>query len=552
MNTTKTFCFPRRSFNTTVKWSDTTIAQDETHHIIRLTGVPLYHQRFLSVLPFHEPGLSPVKELSGKWCHISFPSGSSAYEQRFERAFGFYEQLACVVENKAWFHIQIDGKRHFPQVQWSWAGNFQGGMCVVQDEQGKYFHQSRRGCVYGPYIYCGDFREGCAVVRLLDTGLCSHVNEQGKLIHGKLFFELGVFHKGTAVAKDSRGWFCVNKQGIDVLNGKRFLSLEPFYNSHAAATRLDGQRVVIDEQGEVVHILPCGIEGVEDRAHILNLVTSYWPAMVVKCGLELKANSVTFPPVLQAAWKELGLAGTRRGQLLEGELRDVATYWLNHQLSPWLTASSRLSSSLDFFEELSRDNNNVKLMQEVLEYYSHDWVDSAAGAISSHCFSSSSVVDIGGGLGLLVEKLVSKGVSAMLFERPEVAKLAQVKRPHLSLQPGNFFTDNAPRATHYVLSHVLHDWDNDRCIKLLRHLLLRGQKIFIIERLSLAHHAHALLSLNMAVTTGGKERSRVEWTELFSCAGGKLEDCQELPSDRHLFVVSKRLPENPEYGEEKI
>lgn len=87
--------------------------------------------------------------------------------------------------------------------------------------------------------YAGDYREGIAVVREKGTGLCHHVDLQGKRIYEDEgnhtikykvriqinfvhlgFLDLDVYHKGYARAKDSHGWFHVDTNGYDISNGK--------------------------------------------------------------------------------------------------------------------------------------------------------------------------------------------------------------------------------------------------------------------------------------------------------------------------------------------
>ena len=89
------------------------------------------------VLPFHEPGLAPVGDGTGAY-HIHL-DGSPAYEQRFERTFGFYGGLAAVVGEGKWFHINTHGERAYGE-SWDWCGNFQQNRCTVRNSDGHYFH----------------------------------------------------------------------------------------------------------------------------------------------------------------------------------------------------------------------------------------------------------------------------------------------------------------------------------------------------------------------------------------------------------------------------
>ena len=91
--------FPSFSRSLTIirrqKWTHARVSSCETYHICSDTAKPLYQQRFKTVLPFHSPGLAPVIDEMGAAFHIN-DRGESAYSQRFDRTFGFYQNLAAV------------------------------------------------------------------------------------------------------------------------------------------------------------------------------------------------------------------------------------------------------------------------------------------------------------------------------------------------------------------------------------------------------------------------------------------------------------------------
>ena len=97
------------------------------------------------------------------------------------------------------------------------------------------------------YVYAGDFKDDIAVVREKE-GKCTHIYQDGELVHGKRYLDLGVYHKGFALARDKHGWFHINPRGWMVYP-TRFKQLEPFYNGFAIATTLKGKRIIIDELG---------------------------------------------------------------------------------------------------------------------------------------------------------------------------------------------------------------------------------------------------------------------------------------------------------------
>lgn len=221
-------------------------AADASHH--HIGGVPAYPQRFTKVGKFHVPGLAPVEDSSGAY-HIH-PNGQAAYATRFDSTFGFYENLAAVRLGETWFRIRTNGERAYAN-DFVWCGNFQETRCPVRNHEGSYWHIEHSGMPVYPdrHLYAGDYRDGVACVRLA-SGLCTHVDLSGHFIHAARFLDLDVFHKGFARARDTSGWFHVDRLGRAAYDF-RFAELEPFYNGQAYALGFNGQRLIVDETGAI-------------------------------------------------------------------------------------------------------------------------------------------------------------------------------------------------------------------------------------------------------------------------------------------------------------
>jgi hypothetical protein len=228
-------------------WRRAVVADDGTHHVV--DARPLYAARFRLVQRFHEPGLAPVIDDSGAY-HVD-ATGSPAYSARFRQAWGFYEHRAAVEDATGWFHIHPDGSPVY-MARHSWCGNFQEERCTVRDRDGRYFHIDLVGAPLYPerHRYAGDFRDGAAVIRSSDGDLCTHIDGDGRPLHGQWFMDLDVYHKGFARARDRRGWFHVDQHGVEAYQA-RFREVEPFYNGQAKVTTLGGDIAVIDQTGAV-------------------------------------------------------------------------------------------------------------------------------------------------------------------------------------------------------------------------------------------------------------------------------------------------------------
>lgn len=229
------------------RWRAARIAPDKTHHTLH--GVPMYEARFDEVMKFHAPGLAPVRRGQEAW-HVDV-RGHAGYERRFVRTFGFYEGAAAVHATDGWHHIRPDGSDLYA-ARHVWCGNYQEERCPVRGTDGRYHHIDATGQpVYVQrWRYAGDFRDGIAVVQGED-GRSSHIDRRGRLLHGRWFLDLDVFHKGAARARDELGFMHVDEAGLP-LYARRFAAVEPFYNGQARVERQDGGLEVIDPHGRTL------------------------------------------------------------------------------------------------------------------------------------------------------------------------------------------------------------------------------------------------------------------------------------------------------------
>ena len=230
-----------------MKYNEVKISKDGTSFVYK--NEPIFNKEFLEVLKFHSEGFAPVCDNSG-WYHINL-QGKELYNERYNRAFGYYCKRASVVLDNNWFHLNIKGNKAY-SILYSWTGNFQENICTVRDFKSNYFHINLFGerTYKHNYLYAGDYKDGIACVKSQD-GLYRHIDVCGNLINEKSFIELGIFHKNFAIAKDKIGWFHIGKDGNEIYVD-RYKKIEPFYNGFALATKLENGQLIIDEKGNKV------------------------------------------------------------------------------------------------------------------------------------------------------------------------------------------------------------------------------------------------------------------------------------------------------------
>jgi hypothetical protein len=162
---------------------------------------------------------------------------------------------------------------------------------------------------------------------------------------------------------------------------------------------------------------------------------------------------------------------------------------------------------------------------------------SSCAALLSYDFSKvRSIVDVGGGCGKLLVSILRMYplMQGTLFDITPVIAAAQESlkadpcRERCTMVSGSFLEFVPPGADIYLLSSVIHDWDDEQAIRILqncRRSMRRQSKVLLIEFLMPAEERVSfskLLDLNMLVMTGGRERTAAEYQRLFDAAGLRM------------------------------
>lgn len=141
------------------------------------------------------------------------------------------------------------------------------------------------------------------------------------------------------------------------------------------------------------------------------------------------------------------------------------------------------------------------------------------------------IVDIGGGHGGMLSRILEKtpDAQAVLFDLPGVVEGAPSLGERVEIVGGDFFEAVPKGGDCYTLKHIIHDWSDEDCKKILGNIAAAmepGGKVFVIELVmpeSPEPHPAKFMDVNMlALTEGGSERTEAEYADLFSSAGLKL------------------------------
>ncbi|MBI1852835.1 MAG: methyltransferase [Planctomycetes bacterium] len=157
------------------------------------------------------------------------------------------------------------------------------------------------------------------------------------------------------------------------------------------------------------------------------------------------------------------------------------------------------------------------------------------GVAKSYDFSAfSTVVDVGGGTGNLLSAILRSAprLAGILYDLPHVAEAARAKFAERELSDrlriiAGSFMESVPAGDAYVLSHVIHDWDEPTCLKILGNCRRANPKatVLLVEMVippGDEPHPGKILDLVMLNCPGGRERTADEYRELLDGAGYRM------------------------------
>ncbi|KAH9321211.1 hypothetical protein KI387_015850 [Taxus chinensis] len=191
------------------------------------------------------------------------------------------------------------------------------------------------------------------------------------------------------------------------------------------------------------------------------------------------------------------------------------------------------------FSDLINDamaSNSSLVMDEVLGRYRAGFLE------------ITSLVDVGGGVGSAVSMIVEKfsHIRGINFDVPHVVAAAPAPIPGVEHVGGDMF-ENVPSADAVLMKWILHDWDDEECIRLLKNCyraIPDKGKVIIIDAVVEENGSLRTLGLSldlfmMSHTRGGKERTEDEYKMICQAAGFKCYNIIKLPFVQAIIELTK-------------
>jgi hypothetical protein len=159
----------------------------------------------------------------------------------------------------------------------------------------------------------------------------------------------------------------------------------------------------------------------------------------------------------------------------------------------------------------------------------------------------STVCDVGGGTGAALRVLLDEHshLRGVLCDLPTVVAKASDDSDRLRIEGGDFFVEVPEGSDRYLMLAVIHDWDDDEALTILRNVgaaMPSHGRAFVVENV-LSDRARGdfveASDLLMLVLGSGRERTRDQFQTLFNRAGMSLTHVHVLPTGFSAFELAR-------------
>ena len=162
------------------------------------------------------------------------------------------------------------------------------------------------------------------------------------------------------------------------------------------------------------------------------------------------------------------------------------------------------------------------------------------------------IVDVAGGHGRLLAAVLSAAPDALgvLYDLPEVIEGAMPLLrdsgvgERVALSGGSFFDSVPAGADAYLLKHIIHDWDDEPSIQILRTVrsaAAAGATVLLIEAVIPDDNGAStakLTDMEMLLVNNGRERTAEEYRRLLDDAGFRLT--RVVGTAAHVSIIEAR------------
>ncbi len=164
------------------------------------------------------------------------------------------------------------------------------------------------------------------------------------------------------------------------------------------------------------------------------------------------------------------------------------------------------------------------------------------------------LVDVGGGVGSTLAAILRANprIQGVLFDLPHVIERGrdylaeQGVAARCRTETGSFFDAIPSGADAYFIKHIIHDWDDEDCVRILANCkaaMSDHANLLVCEKVVPPGNepsvAKTIDLVMLVLTDGGRERTEEEFRDLFARAGLRLARVVPTRADNSILVVTK-------------
>mmetsp|Transcript_27287 Transcript_27287/g.76767 ORF Transcript_27287/g.76767 Transcript_27287/m.76767 type:complete len:353 (+) Transcript_27287:88-1146(+) len=212
-------------------------------------------------------------------------------------------------------------------------------------------------------------------------------------------------------------------------------------------------------------------------------------------------------------------------------------------------AGFEAANGLHLFDYYAQQPESAKPFNEFMSFFSVGEQPVILSAVPWSSFEGKTVVDVGGSLGTVMALVKANfpGLQCVSLDLPEVVATVQVPPAGVKMVAGSFFDGSTiPPCDAIFLKHILHDWNDEKCIKILmscRQALQPGGKVFVAEVVLPGPGEHTERKLaqvhldTLMMIIDGKERDEGNFRSLATASGFKFDRIIATPHPTCQIVV---------------
>jgi hypothetical protein len=264
---------------------------------------------------------------------------------------------------------------------------------------------------------------------------------------------------------------------------------------------------------------------------------------IASLGLLTEGEAGRFSLTKLGVALKTGAPGSARATLLMTGSSWVGTGFANllHSVQTGRTGFEK-AQGMPFFDYLAQHPEDASIFSEAMVGLHGAEPPAVAAAYDFSPFGT--VVDVGGATGNMLAAILARYPEprGLLFDRPHVvADATRLLKANgivdrVTIEAGDFFQTVPTGGDAYILSHIMHDWNDEQCLTILGHCrkaMKPDARLLIVEMVlppGDAPHPGKILDMVMLVLIGGQERTEAEYAHLLDKAGFRLNRVVATPS----------------------